>query len=203
MNIYKSLCLLSAVILVLTSCTKEKSAEPDSAAISKTELLGEWNFVGMAAYTKSTSSATVAGKTTSNVVITDYTTIENKGTLLISADQVISNDLTNTIDTVMVAQQYINGVLKEEFKIPFNFTAPAASNTAHYTWVGTDSLYFSQGMITMPGNMPSVTSGAKIARAGDTLLLRGTYYDKRTEDEGGLKVLNETQAIMVLKYKRR
>lgn len=51
--------------------------------------------------------------------------------------------------------------------------------------------------------MPSVTSGAKIARAGDTLLLRGTYYDKRTEDEGGLKVLNETQAIMVLKYKRR
>lgn len=205
MRIYKSLCLLSTFIVVLTSCTKEESGDPYNTSV-KPKLLGGWDFIEMAAYTKATSSATIAGEESSNVVITDYTTVLNKGILLISADRITSYDMTYSIDTVMVAQRYIKGKLVDEFKLPFKFTFPSANSTATYKRVGTDSLYFLEGLVTVPGSgggTPSVTSGAKIAWSGDTLLLRSTYYNKQMEDEGGLKVLNESQATMVLKYKRR
>jgi len=206
MSIYKSLCLLSAFIVALTSCTKEESGEPYSTS-AKPKLLGGWDFIEMAAYTKSTSSATMGGEENTNVVITDYATVRNKGILLISADRMTSYDMTYSIDTVMLAQRYNGGKLVDEFKLPFKFTFPVTNNSGNYWRVGADSIYFSQGLVTMPDNggisTPGVTSGATIAWSGDTLLLRSSYYDKQMVNEGGITMINETQAIMVLKYKRR
>jgi len=196
------------ITVLFASCTKEESLEitDNSGAVNADKLKGTYTFINMQAHTNGTIEVTDGTDIEKMVTISDYITKDNVGSVVIDAGKFTILNMGYSVDTVAKGYYYINGVLDDSMEADFQFTAPPLSSVAPYKLVGTDSLYFTGGLINAPsggGGVATPESKARYAFSGDTLLLYQGYYNKTTTTQGGVKITQTDVGTFTMKLKKK
>jgi hypothetical protein len=204
MNVRK----LLFIAVLFASCTKEESLEviDNSGAVNADKLKGTYVFIHMQAHTEGTVEATDGTDTEKMVSISNYVTKNNVGTVVIDAGKFTSIGIGYSVDTTVKGYFYVNGVLDDTVEGDFQFSTPPLSSVAPYRLVGTDSIYFSGGLINAPtggGGVATPESKARFAFSGDTLLLYQGYYNKTTTTQGGVRITQTDVGTFTMKLKKK
>jgi hypothetical protein len=140
--------LLLGFVIVFTACQKDK----DSARGSTTNIEGDYDFVGIVAYTESSVTVNRAGTEIKAVTVYDYATKNNSGTTKITSNQLIGTNLDYSIDTIFNVKTYWDNVLVDDSDFPsVGSTSPTSSNST-YVRNSADS-------ITVTRGAPDIVSG--------------------------------------------
>jgi hypothetical protein len=201
--------LLAAASTVLYSCSKDDSKPSDGS--NPDALKGTYDFVGMTVASQST--VTVKGTFAGNVIdektitTSNYITKNNGGTVTVDATNFTNTDFIYSVDTVINAKSWSDGVLSSDMDIRFKFDAPKLSSHAPYKLVGADSLYFEKGFVENPDGsgtgVASNPSGSKYSWSGDTLLLRTNLAIVKEEIQEGVTTKTINVADQLVKLKKR
>lgn len=200
---------------ILTSCQKEISFDSPinggtgsgsgSGSGNTNNIIGDYDFVGMVAHTISTVTATQAGQELKAVTVSDYASKNNSGTIKITSTQMISTSVAYTIDTIMNAKTYVNGVLLDDQDFPFQVNSPATSSTSSYVRNSADSITMT-GAVGLPdpsGNTPTGPIGAKLSWHGDTLFMHVHTTINQTITQGGVPATLVGTVDGISKLKKR
>jgi hypothetical protein len=161
--------LTTGIILILiASCSKSKSSPSTQGPLG-----GNWNFVSLHVQTQATIQVTQAGETDKNVSVSNYTSIKNAGVFVFTADSMVATGFTYSVADSVTGYDYINGVLQDSARAPFNVSFPVMNNSVAYQLVGTDSLYFPGGgtFAGLAGAQATEASGAKFIISGNTMTI--------------------------------
>ncbi len=204
MNVRK----LLFIAVLFASCTKEESLEiiDNSGAGNVDKLKGTYVFVNMQAHTEGTVEATDGTDTEKMVSISNYITKDNVGTVVIDAGKFTAINMGYSVDTTVKGYFYVNGVLDDTFESDFQFSTPPLSSVAPYRLVGTDSLYFTGGIINAPsggGGVATPESKARFAFSGDTLILYQGYNNKTITTQTGVKITQTDVATIITRLKKK
>jgi len=210
LNDLNRLFIVIAISTFFAACQKEVDFQDmnnpaPGGGTANNSIIGTWNFVGMVA---STRSSVVAGTgPAEEKAITSYGFISEKnvGTVTINATTITSAGVGYSIDTVVTTEFYLGGVLIDTFHTDFAIDMPLSSGVAPYKAVGTDSLYFSSGFLTLDpsaGATPTAATGSKISWSGDTLLLKTIVVENRTESVNGVTATIANNISQVVKLKK-
>jgi len=131
----------TALSLAVVSCKKETTGSND--------IEGDWKFVEIQASTVSTSQTSFGGTTMKTVTTSNYTTINNAGTLKIDQSQMTGNGMSYGVNTMAHVTIYQNGTVSDTMSFPMVSSLSGFTNTASYVKVGSDSLYFPNGATFM------------------------------------------------------
>jgi hypothetical protein len=112
-----------AVIVILASCKKDNKNN-NSAGIE-----GTYKLKYLTAKTNSTTTDNSGEKA---VTTSDYTTINNQGTLVFTSSNLVATGLTYAIDTEAKYYVYDGADLIDSSSYPFTFTLPASNSVAQY-----------------------------------------------------------------------
>ena len=184
--------LLLFFLAFLFSCQKEVDLQDDNnntGAIT-TNIVGNYDFVGMLANTKSTVVAGTGLQQEKIITVSSYSSTNNSGTVAITTSQMNTTDIGYSIDGIAATEYYLGGVLLTSVDLPYSFTLPPTSGNSTYRRITNDSIYFDNGFIsydpTGSGN-PTATMpiGAKLSWQGDTLLMRTVFKMTNVQDIGG------------------
>lgn len=192
--------------VLFASCTKEESLEiidnPGSG-----QLQGNYVFLSMQAHTNATIELADGIDIVKTVTISDYITKNNVGTVTIDGGKFTTTGMGYSIDTTIKGYYYLNGVLDEEIEMPFQFSIPPLNSVAPYKLVGTDSLVFTGGIVSLPSGggsgAPSPESRAKYAFSGDTLIMYQGYNSKTTTLESGMTMTQTNVGTFTMKLKKK
>ena len=207
----KTLCIVIVISALFTACQKEVDFQDiannpaPGGGTTNNSIIGTWNFVGMVA---STRSSVVAGTgPAEEKAVTSYGFISEKnvGTITIDAATITSSGVGYSIDTVVTSEFYLGGVLIDTINTDFAFDMPVSSAVAPYKAVGSDSIYFSSGFLTLDpsaGVTPTTAAGSKISWSGDTLLIKTIVVENRTESVNGVTATIANNISQVVKLKK-
>ncbi|MFI5131302.1 MAG: hypothetical protein ACHQFX_14970 [Chitinophagales bacterium] len=206
------LLLFIAAVCSLSSCQKELSIDVppgntggNGNGNNTSNIVGEYNFVGMTAHTSSTVEVSQAGQNLKTVTVSDYNTQNNSGTVKITANQVISTDNAYSIDTIMNGKTYIDGILVDDSDFPFVVSSPPTSSTSSYVRNSTDSITIT-GPIGFPdpsGNISTGSVGSKLSWHGDTLYMKVATTFTQTITQGGVPATVTGTVTGISKLKKR
>jgi hypothetical protein len=176
-----ALCLLT-VIVILSSCQKESSTDSNTATIEGTYKLK---------YLTSKTNSTITGDDGEKAVTTsDYTTIDNQGTILFDNSNLSATGLTYTVDTIANVYLYQDNQLINSSSYPFQFTLPVSNSVASYKLIGADSIYFPGGSLTSgvggSGSIPTGPSGGRYSLNGKLLTLTQNASKDSTFVDSGI-----------------
>lgn len=218
MKAFVNFVLLTIISLTFFSCQKELSIDNSLSGNNNgnsndnTSIIGDWNFIA------ADMEVAVAGQATDITMGTvkftnayKTTTINNKGSLTLTATDFQSTNLSYSISTDIQISTIIPGVPSPPQTIPFNIDMPASSSSGKYRQVGNDSLYFPDGaFISIPdasGDIPSSVSGepggARFSIVSDTLKIFGGIDTSSVQHIQGLDFSVKQKASVVLRYKRK
>lgn len=153
---------LSAVLMLFMTVACKKSNSGSST--STNPLTGTtWTFVDLTsdANLTATESGLISGKI---VDITDFTTIDNSGTITFAADSMSGSGIGYTIDTTYTTYTYV-GSTSDTVTTPYTTTISPTSSSTSYQLIGSDSIYFGSG-----------TPFAVSLYAGDTVKIEGAHF---------------------------
>ncbi len=222
MKTFVNFILFVTVSCLLFSCQKELSIDSSLPSDNNgnnngnnsgnTSIIGDWSFIGADMDVSSTGKAT--DDMMGNIEITTSyktTTINNKGSLKITATDIISTDFSYSISANAKMQTFIGGILTSTQELPFEVDVPTSSSSGKYQQIGNDSLYLPNGaLISVPdgiSNIPSTTtsepSGAKFSIASDTLRFFGGMNQTSNQNYQGQTISVTQKALVILKYKRK
>src|SRR5258706_6621171 len=119
----KTLLLFFCSTMLLFSCQKEASFQNQQGNQGGTggnnrSITGDYDFVGVVAHTSSTITVSAGGQQLKTVTISDYTGKNYTGTTKITSNQIIATDIGYSVDTVMNAKSYIDGLLIDDSNYP-------------------------------------------------------------------------------------
>jgi hypothetical protein len=197
----KPILLVVGITTLFTACQKESADKP----ATNDQILGTWKFVGMTATRKSTIVAGTGANEEKIITYYGAHTKNNAGTITLDATNITSANLTYSMDTVVNSKFYLGGVLVDEFDDDFTFILPLSSGVAPYKAVGTDSLYFSSGFMSIdPNSTPTATlpGGARISWSGDTLMLKSLYVGTRNQVINGVNARVSDDIYQLVKLKK-
>lgn len=199
MRIRTSKLLLSlSLVAALASCQKEVNFQLDSGSgggtggtggNTTTNIVGDYDFVGLVAHTQSTVTVTDQGQELKSVTVSDYVTKNNTGTVKVTSSELITTNVAYSIDTMMNVKTYIGNLLMSDLDFPFALTAPTTSTSSPYVRNSADSITVTGtfGVSVDPtGNAPTGPVGMKLSWSGDTLLLRVKATFSQTVTQGGV-----------------
>lgn len=209
--------LLLAVSLItsLISCQKEVNYATGTTANGGTggtggpstnDIQGDYDFVGMVARTQSTVIVNTQGQQLKVVTISNYTTKNNTGFVKITSNQLISNNLGYSIDTMMRVKTYIDNTVIDDSDIPFVTSVAGSNSTSPYVRNSVDSITVSGALGAAPdpaGNVPTGPVGAKLSWSGDTLLLKIKTTFTQSITQGGTPGTLTGSVDGVTKLKKR
>jgi hypothetical protein len=158
----KNITVLSAVLVILTmgACKKSNS---NSGSSTNPLTGGTWNFVDLSSNAKLT--ATESGFVSGEIIdMTDFTTIDNSGTITFTADSMSGSGIGYTIDTTYTTYTYA-GSTNDTVTTPYTTTVAPTSSSTSYQLIGSDSIYFGSGT-------PFYVS----LYAGDTVKIEGVHF---------------------------
>lgn len=184
MNTSRLLLLISTLIITFTACQKEKSAEiPENNGNTDGSELGTWNFISLHAITKETIEA--PGEKL--VTVSDYTTIDNKGTITFQNSKMSANNISFSANTIAKVYYYENGVLEDSIPVPFAYTAPATSTTYDYEMIGADSIHIKSGSLSLPdaGGNTGSGEGYRLRWEGNRMIMMVNYKGIIQRDVNG------------------
>lgn len=211
MRTTKGLLLAALSAFTIISCQKEADfSNGNGNGNGNNNIVGNYDFVGMIASTNSTVLMTGGGMNDKTITTSYYITKNNTGTVTITSNKMTSSNLAYEIDTTMHYKMYENNVLIMEGNMPFQVAMPASSGTSTIRMIGSDSLYFEGGSITMGpvggqggGTMTSQPAGAKYSWSGDTLLLKGSMVQQQTQTQMGVNITTTNSSSQIIRLKKR
>jgi hypothetical protein len=186
-----------SLIVMLGSCKKDKNS-------NTAEIQGTYKLK----YLTSKTSATATGSTGDKSVTTsDYTTINNQGTLVFDNSNLTATGLTYTVDTDAKYSLYQDNQFIDSSSYPFTFTLPASNSMAAYQLIGADSIYFPLGSLTSgvggTGSIQSGASGGRYSLTGNLLTLTQiASKDSTFVDSGETIHLTESAVSSVVMEKQ-
>ena len=198
---------MAACMAVLSSCQKEVGFG-DEERSGSAEITGDWTFVGLDVHTHSVIETTDGPDHMRNITTSDYKAINPVGTVKITANQFITQNIGYSINSTAHLVSYLNGTLLLEQDFPMNIDMPPSSSTANYTRNSNDSLTFTTTVSSLPdptGGAFSGPMGTKISWSGDTLLLKmsvNATYDAALDPSVPLPGTITDQAVSTMKLKR-
>ena len=159
---------LLAGMVIFYSCKKENSN-------TNPALQGNYK---LKYFTSNTNSTITGSDGEKSVTTSDYTTINNLGTIAFDGSNLTTVGVTYTINAVAKGYIYQDNLLLDSSSFPFNFTVPPFSSVASYQLAGTDSIYFPQGALTTglggSGNIQYGASGGRYTLNGALLTITQT-----------------------------
>jgi len=126
---------LLAGMVIFYSCKKENSN-------TNPALQGNYK---LKYFTSNTNSTITGSDGEKSVTTSDYTTINNLGTIAFDGSNLTTVGVTYTINAVAKGYIYQDNLLLDSSSFPFNFTVPPFSSVASYQLAGTDSNLFPPG----------------------------------------------------------
>ena len=192
-----ALCVLTAIV-TLISCKKESNTD-DNPTIEGTYKLK---------YLTSKTNSTIIGDDGEKAITTsDYTTIDNQGTIVFDNSNLSATGLSYTVDTIANVYLYQDNQLINSSSYPFNFTLPASNSVASYKLIGADSIYFPGGSLTAgvggTGSIQAGPSGGRYTLAGNLLTLTQNVSKDSTFIESGVTFhMNESAVSSVVMEKQ-
>ena len=204
----KNLLLLFAVAsLVFIGCAKEKSIDSttNNNNNNDNDIIGTWKFVEFHAQTQSTMEYREAGIDMMTDTYSDYVSINNGGTVTITADKFNTTNMTYTVNDMAKGYIYEGGQLLDSIEFPLIVTVPPVNSSSSYKKIGTDSLYFAAGGFVNIGgsSSPSAPGGSKFKIEGDKLYLTTKYFSRETVTDQGLSVLKTDRATLTTTLQRQ
>lgn len=163
---------LLAGMIVFYSCKKDSSN-------TDTSIKGTYEFKYLTSKTNSTITDSDGGK---SVTTSDYTTINNQGTIAFDGSNITTVGVTYTVDAVAKVYFYQDNQFLDSSSYPFNLTIPPISAVASYKLVGADSIYFPQGSLTTE---QYGSSGGHYTLNGTLLTITQTYAKDSTYVDSG------------------
>lgn len=202
--------LIGCVLLVLVSCSKEKSVDtPENtpgtgtgSAVGKTEK-GSWNFISMRGITSETIEFDQFGDATKIVTTSDYTTINNAGTIKFDGSTMTGIGLTYSVDAMAKTYIYTNGTVEDSLELPFAATIPPINSTASYKKIGSDSIFVQSGAfknVGTGGTTQASSGGYKLAWDGDKMTMTGSVSISKIDFSTGIsqKITQRATQIITL-----
>jgi len=188
----KTLLVLSAFIaIMIVSCQKElndptitglTNGSGGSGGAGSTNITGNWKFVSISAVTQSTAQFSLAGTIFKTVTNSDYTSINNTGTVVITGNSMTATGVSYKVADTAFAFYYENNVLMDTIIQAINFQLPSYNTVSTYKQVSQDSIYFtSQGLDPSAGG----GQGYRIALNGNILKMTTSVVKDTTINVGG------------------
>ena len=203
--------LIIAISALFTACQKEVDFQDitnnpaPGGSTTNNSIIGTWNFVGMVASTRSSMVAGTGPDEEKAITSYGFVSEKNVGTVTINEATITSSGIGYSIDTVVTSEFYLGGVLIDSFNSDFAFDMPVSGSVAPYKAIGSDSIYFSSGFLTLDpsaGVTPTAASGSKISWSGDTLLIKTIVVENRTESVNGATATISNNISQVVKLKK-
>lgn len=194
--------------IVFVGCQKELSIDGlggGSGAGGNSALIGAWKFLELSAKTESDVLVTDGADTERAITTSQYTTMNNKGTVTFDATKMISSGIGYDIDADAKTYLYANGMLLDSLDFPFAVSIPSSSGEAKYKAIGSDSLYFETGFFSVPGTNPqaSLPSGTKYTIVGNILTMNTNSVATKTETSAGLTTTQTNKVIGAIKLQKQ
>ena len=181
---------LLASMAIFYSCKKENSN-------TNTAIQGTYKLKYLTSNTNNTITGSDGEK---SVTTSDYTTIDNLGTITFDGTRVTTVGVSYTINAVAKGYMYQDNQLLDSSSYPFNFTIPPFSSMASYQLVGTDSIYFPQSTLTTglggSGTIQSGASGGRYTINGALLTIKQTALKDSTFMASGITFQVKESAIV-------
>jgi hypothetical protein len=200
-----------SLILFSTSCQKEVSVDSGSGnsggngngnGNGSSTLKGDWKFISQEADLKSTVQYTlpVLGTALKSITITKYTTLDNKGDIIIDDKKMTLTGISYRVATTSHVELYEDNNLTDTLSMPFAYTMPEYVSDADYQLVDSDSIRFTNTSFSFVqgSSMPSGPSQMKYVIEGNKLKLIADYKESKTETQQGItaQVLHEVKMII-------
>ena len=208
----KPLLLIFSILVFLFSCQKEADLQDLTGPApggNTNSIIGNWNFVGMTAITKTTITAGTGLDQEKIISSYGFNSQKNKGTIIIDASKFTSAGIGYSIDTVVKTDLYLGGVLIDAYDYDFQMDMPLSSGTAPYKAIGIDSLFFQNGFITYqsPDNtgtpIATTDAGYKISWISDTLVLKTIQSNSSIQNVNGVNAQVTNNISQTVKLKRQ
>ena len=180
--------LFLSMICFLASCTKDEPAP-------STAFEGTYKLTSMSAKT----NTTLKSGEESSVTLSDYTTTKNGGTINFANGVLTANALTYTVDTYAKYEEYEGSTIVDSASFPFTFTLPPSSSVGQYKLIGSDSIYFPQGGVSIAADGSSsygnVASGGRYSIDGNKLTIIQQYAKDSTYSDDGIMYKMKQSAV--------
>ncbi len=190
--------ILLSVVILLAACKKDNNTNSTSG------IEGSYNFKYISAKTNSS----ITGSSGDRVVTTsDYSTISNGGVVIFNNGSLTAKDLTYSVNTEAKAYEYDGATLIDSLSYPFSFTLPSSNSTGQYKIIGTDSIYFPQGGLTVPadgsGSYQGSASGGRFTLSGNLLTIKqNVSRDSTFRDSGETYKMIQTATTSIVLEKQ-
>ena len=188
---------LFALIILMTACKKDSPA-------SATNIEGTYNFKLMSVK----GSTSILGSSGDKAVtVSDFSSINNGGTVVFNNGTITAQAFTYTVDTTAMLYLYDGDDVIASSSYPFSYTIPASNSVGQYKIVGADSIYFPQGGLTVnidgTGPYETVGNGGHFSFSGNLLTItENVTKDSTFEDSGETYHLVETATASILLEKK-
>lgn len=161
------LLLLSSIAMIIVSCSKDHT-NPDTAGIQ-----GTYKLKSISAKTNSTITDSEGGKV---VTLSDYTSINNAGTVVVDGSKFSATGLSYEVNSTSTGYFYEDNALVDSFSSPFNVKIPPINSIAPYKLIGADSIYWQNGSITSGiagnGTIQNGGNGGTYTLSGNLLAIK-------------------------------
>lgn len=170
--------MFSSIVILLISCKK------DDANSNATAIQGTYKLKSISANTNSTVTGTDGEKA---ITVSDYTSINNAGTVVIDASKFTTTGLSYEVNTNSTSSFYQDNQFVDSFSVPFHIIIPATSSSASYKLIGTDSIYFQSGSMTsgITGSEFGA-NGGRYSISGNLLTVKQNGTKDSTFQESGV-----------------
>ncbi|HVX25094.1 MAG TPA: hypothetical protein VHB70_02035 [Parafilimonas sp.] len=198
---------LIVLICFLVACQKGIEPFDDNSDSDQngTDITGTWNFVSLEAHTQSTVEYEQDDTDYKATTLSDYTTINNTGTITFDSSDLSSAGVGYDISSTLNVYNYKNNILTDSAQLPFNYSIDSSSSTGTYKIIGTDSIYFPQGgFVSYNGiSQQSMASGGKFSINGNTLTITQQFVKDTTEVYGDIaNYVTESGTVVVQLQKK-
>jgi len=182
---------LSALLVLFMAIACKKSNSGSSTPTNP--LTGTtWNFVDLSSNANLTATETGVG---SVVDITDFTTIDNSGTITFTADSMSGSGIGYTIDTSYTTITTVGPSTPDTVTTAYTTTISPTSSSTSYQLIGTDSIYFGASTpftVSLYAGDTIKIEGADFTISGNTLTLTSAINQAGTVSYGIVTVPSVT-----------
>jgi hypothetical protein len=199
----KSLLILSLLIAIITvSCQKEiidptvtppvypSGGNGGAGSTSGGNIIGTWKFISLSAVTQSTMSYSLGGSTFKSVTNSDYTSINNAGTVTITSTTMSNNGISYDVADTAFATTYIDNASMGTIASPFNLSLPVTNNSITYKQINQDSIYANPTATTLG-------AGYHLALNGNILTMTTSIVKDTTISASGVAAKQHSTATAV------
>jgi hypothetical protein len=178
----------AALSVITFSCSKNGSD------VQQSSITGNYKFVSISAETESEMKYSENGIQFRDVTTSQYTSVDNKGTMKIAPDVMETVGIGYTISSTATLKSYEDGELIYTFDSPFNYTLPSSSSTTKYKQVSADSITY-EGTSFLGGPSQTSGGGSKFYVDGNKLIFKGTSSKVSTQNLEGIIVTRTDKVI--------